>query len=99
MTTTTTAIVRRLHPRRAQVQQNSGGKGFTLTGSLKAHQVQAALAAAPNQFTTGRNMTLMLLQMGNGSMAVNRTLRKSRTTCRFRWEVARARGHQRFSSG
>ena len=39
---TTTAIVRRgrgLHPRQAQMQQNSGTKGFTLPEYLEAHLV------------------------------------------------------------
>ena len=64
-TTPTTAIVRRgrgLHPRRAQVQQNSGRKGFTLPEYLEAHQVQAILAAAPNP----RARLLMLLQWRAG---------------------------------
>ena len=60
-TAPTTAIVRRgrgLHPQRAQVQQNSGRKGFTLPEYLEAHQVQAVLAAAPNP----RARLLMVLQ-------------------------------------
>ena len=64
-TTTTTAIARRgrgLHPRKAQVQQNSGGKGSTLPEYLEAHQVQTVLAAAPNPSAR----LLMLLQWRAG---------------------------------
>ena len=62
---TTSAIVRRgrgLHAQRAQVQQNSGRKGFTLPEYLEAHQVQTILAAAPNP----RARLLMLLQWRAG---------------------------------
>ena len=61
----TTAIVRRgrgLHPRKAPVQQNPGGKGFTLPEYLEAHQVQTVLAAAPNP----RARLLTLLQWRAG---------------------------------
>ena len=64
-TTPTTAIVRQgrgLHPRKAQVQQNSGAKGSTLPEYLEAHQVQAVLPAAPNP----RARLLMLLQWRAG---------------------------------
>ena len=64
-TAPTSASVRRgrsLHLRKAQLQQNSGGKGFTLPEYLKAHQVQAVLAAAPNP----RAWLLMLLQWRAG---------------------------------
>ena len=61
----TRAIVRRgrgLHPRKPQVQQKPGRKGFTLPEYLEAHQVQAVLAAAPNP----RARLLMLLQWRAG---------------------------------
>ena len=61
----TTAIVRRgrgLHPRKPQVQQKPGGKGFTLPEYLEAHQVQAVLSAAPNP----RARRLMLRQWRAG---------------------------------
>ena len=64
-TTPATAIVRRgrgLHPRKAQVQQKSRSKGFTLPEYLEAHQVQALLATAPNP----RARLLTLLQWRAG---------------------------------
>ena len=49
--TTIIAIVRRvrgLHPRRAEVQQNSGSKCSTLPEYLEASEIQAIISAAPD---------------------------------------------------